>query len=122
MRLVFADFDGDEGAVGVGDVGRVGCDDFELLIGDGGEEVALEEADVVGAPKTFCVEPGNRECTFGDVDRGDISEAPPVVSDRNRTIRLLGFGQRSSLRARSAMMFFWTSVGPAPIVVYRCHT
>ena len=30
--------------------------------------------------------------------------------------------QRSSLSARSAMMFFCTSVGPAPIVVYRCQT
>ena len=30
---------------------------------------------------------------------------------------LMRWSQRSSLRARSAMMFFWTSVGPAPIVV-----
>ena len=30
---------------------------------------------------------------------------------------VVGGSQRSSLRARSAMMFFWTSVGPAPIVV-----
>ena len=60
--------------------------------------------------------------TDGYLARGRLeAEGIPVVL--NRTTRWSGWRrQRSSLRARSAMMFFWTSVGPAPIVVYRCHT
>ena len=34
MRFMFADLDGNEGAVGVGDVGWVGDDDLELVVCD----------------------------------------------------------------------------------------
>jgi len=78
VRLVFADFDGDEGAVGVGDVGRVGGDDFEFLAGDGGKKVSLEEADMVGKTETLGVEPSNIKGPLGDVDCGDIRSGPLV--------------------------------------------
>jgi hypothetical protein len=71
VRLMFADFDGDEGAVGVGDVGRVGGDDFESLAGDGGEEVALNKTDSIGDMVAGCVLLGDGECGVRDVDGGE---------------------------------------------------
>jgi hypothetical protein len=72
VGLVFADFNGDEGVVGVGNVGRVGGDDFELFASDGGEEVALEETDIFGFPETFGIQTRDFKCTLGDVDCGDV--------------------------------------------------
>ena len=58
---MFADFDGDESAVGVGNVGGIGDDEFELLAGDGGEEIALQEADAIGDVIASCVFRGEGE-------------------------------------------------------------
>jgi hypothetical protein len=69
VRFVLADFYGDEGAIGVGDVGRIGDDDFEVLAADGGEEVALQEANVVCDCVAGCVLAGDGESGFGDVGR-----------------------------------------------------
>ena len=67
--LVVADFDGERGAIGSGDVGRVGGDDVELLVGDGSEEVAVEKAD--GNHVAGCVVRGEGEGGGGDVNSGD---------------------------------------------------
>ena len=45
------------------------------------------------------------------------STSPPLQSPTRDFGATERWRQRSSFRARSAMMFFWTSVGPAPIVV-----
>lgn len=69
--FVLAHLDGDESAVCVGDVGRVGNDDFESLAGDGVEEVALEETDFVSDVVVGCVLLGDGESGLGDVDGGE---------------------------------------------------
>ena len=53
VRFVIADFDGERVAVGGRDVGWVRDDDFEALIGDGGEKVALEKADAICESELF---------------------------------------------------------------------
>ena len=44
-RLVFAHFDGDECAIGVGHIGRIGDHEVELFAGNGREQIALQETD-----------------------------------------------------------------------------
>jgi len=71
VGFVLADFDGDKRAVGVGNVGWVGGDDFESLARDGGEEVALKEADVAGDVVAGSVLASDGEGGVGDVDGGE---------------------------------------------------
>lgn len=86
VRLVFQDFDGDQGAIFVRDIGRIGDDDFELLSSDRGEEIALKESDMIGKPDPFGIPFCNLKCGIGDVDRGNISFAPVVRNtDGNAT-------------------------------------
>ena len=67
-----ADFDGERGAVGIGDVGRVGDDDVEGLAGDGREKIALQKADSIGdvVALRILARDGERGCR--DVDGGDL--------------------------------------------------
>ena len=47
-RFVIADLDGEGVAVGQRNVRRIGDHDLELLLGDGREQIALKEVDLVG--------------------------------------------------------------------------
>jgi len=46
--LVVADFYGECGAIDFGNIGRVGDDDFEFLVGDGSEEIVVEKSNLIG--------------------------------------------------------------------------
>ena len=80
VGLEVADFGVERGEVGVGDVGRVGDDEVEDFTGDGGEEIALEEAD--GDSVALCVFFGESECGRGEVDGGDAGLGQ-VVRERD---------------------------------------
>ena len=60
-RLVFANLRGDQGTIRVGNIGRIGEDDVELLTRDRSQQIAFEKTDVIGHLIACCVIPGNRE-------------------------------------------------------------
>ena len=73
VGFVVANFYGDEGAVGIGNVRRVGDDDFEVLAGHGREEIAVQEADLLGQVVAGRISARDCECGLRDIDGGESS-------------------------------------------------
>src|ERR1035437_596563 len=70
-RLVVAHLDGQRGAVGARDVGRVGDDDVESVFGYGGKQVAQKKADAAGNAVALRVFARNGQGGGGEVDGCD---------------------------------------------------
>src|ERR1035441_2883252 len=70
--FVVADLDGERGAVGQGNVGRVGGDDLEMLAGDGREQIAFKEPNVAGNAVSSRVLARDCQGGGGQIDSGDL--------------------------------------------------
>ena len=73
VGFVVADFRGEGGSVGEGDIGWVGDDDVELLAGELGEQIGLEEANAVGEMMARGVFAGDGKCGRRDIGGEDFS-------------------------------------------------